>query len=140
MILTTNGELKMNAMTMVAGAAVIAALAVGVGTKLGSDEAKTVRILAYFEKQQDGAKQVGALLYFKDQCQVEYPRPLQAAIVRYADAHPQARREAMVPRTPPKNGAEAFGQAIAEEMIERIKPTICPAIKRMIAKAINQPA
>jgi hypothetical protein len=127
----------MNAMMMVAGGAIIAALAVGIGTKLGSDEAKTVRMLAYFEKQPDAAKGVRALLFFKDLCQVDYPRPLQAAIARYADAHPQVRREATLFTKPPKNGDEAFGQAIGEEMIERMKPTMCSAIKRMIAKAIK---
>jgi hypothetical protein len=129
----------MNAMMMVAGGAIIAALAVGIGTKLGSDEAKTVRMLAYLEKQPDGAKGVAALLFFQDKCQVDYPRPVQAAIARYADAHPQARREAnaFLFKTPPQNGAEAFGQAIGEEMFERMKPTMCSAIKRMIAKVIK---
>jgi hypothetical protein len=92
------------------------------------EESKTTRILQSLEKDPNGIRLVASFIYFKDQCQVTYPRPMQTALQRYARAHPQVGFERIVPM--PKNPMEAMGAAFGERLALTIG---CPAIKQAIA-------
>lgn len=115
----------MNMMLAVAGTAIVAALAIGIGTKYGEEEAKIGRVLQMLEKQPDARKSVAAFLYFKEQCQLTYPQPIQTAFDRYVRVHPEVKSERVFAM--PKNGAEAIGFAIGMSIG-------CPMLNQALAQ------
>ena len=85
----------MNVIAVAAGAVVGAALAIGIGVKLGQDEeGEIARIVQTLEKDPDGVRTVAVFLHFQGQCHWTYStRPYQLALERYARAHPQVASE-----------------------------------------------